>query len=170
MRTIVNRLTRRGDPRTFALAVVVALLLMPPAEALAYFAATGSGTISGAKAGTPSGTVAINSDGIFTYSGPSTTALLPGGVVAFKVFALCQTTCPATVGSINLTAWTSDKPGCDTATMPNSFSMPAIVVNAAIPGPPQTQVGTANITWANLSGVNQNACSGATFTFTLSTP
>jgi len=48
---------------SFAVAVGVALLALPVTEALAYFAATGSGQITNVQAGTATSTVSIAQNG-----------------------------------------------------------------------------------------------------------
>ena len=167
-RRFVAYLTRKGRMRPFVLSLVVALLVLPTETAIAFFSATGSGTVSGVQAGSASSTVALSTVGGFTYSGPSTTNLMPGGTVSFTVQATCTASCPATVSTVNLQSWSSNKTGCDSTTLPNSFTMPAITANLSV-NTSATTVGTATITWVNLA-VNQNACSNASFTFVLTTP
>jgi hypothetical protein len=159
---------RIGRKRSFVAALGMAVAVLPVATALAFFAASGSGTISNVQAGSPSSTVAIAINGALTYAGPSTTNLMPGGTVSFGTSLTCTAGCPAQVTTLNLSSWTSDKVGCDTATFPASFTMPAVNVNASVPAT-GVSGGTATITWANLA-VNQNACAGAKFAFNLVTP
>ena len=166
---VFARVVRAGRIKhSFAIAVVVALFALPVTEALAFYSASGTGTTD-AIAGSPNATVTITTGTARTYAGPSTTNLMPGGTVTFGTNIACTANCPAFVGSINLGSWTSDKAGCDTATLPGSFTMPAIVVNASF-----TAAGGAGpngtITWVNLATLSQNACAGAHFTFNLVTP
>ena len=153
---------------SFAIAVVVALFALPVTEALAYYAATGTGIISNAQAGTATSTITIAQNGAFTYAGPSTTNLMPGGTVSFSLLLTCTAGCPTQVTTINLSTWTSDKVGCDVATLPGSFTMPAVNVNASV-NTGGSVAGPATITWVNLAS-NQSACSGAKFAFTLVSP
>lgn len=159
---------RIGRKRSFAIAVAVALMALPVTEALAFFAATGSGQITNVQAGTATSTITIAQNGALTYAGPSTTNLMPGGTVSFSLLLTCTAGCPTQVTTIHLSTWTSDKTGCDIATLPGSFTMPTLNVNASVNtgGAP---AGPVTITWVNLAQ-DQSACSGAHFTFTLVTP
>ena len=118
---------RIGRTRSFVTALVVALLLLPTSIALAYFAATGSGTVTGVTAGTASSVVVIarNTGNPITYAGPSTTSLMPGGTVSFSIQFTCSAGCPAQVSTVSLQSWSSDKVGCTEAAMPNSFTTSA---------------------------------------------
>lgn len=168
MSRFIRYVTRRGQMRPFVTSLVIALLVMPVAEALAFFAATGTGNVTGIQAGTANSTVTLASTGPFTYGGGSTSNLIPGGTVSFEVTASCTASCPAGVSTINLGTWSSNKTGCDPTDMPGSFTMPTINANTGV-GTDPSPVGTATITWVNLP-TEQNACSGAVFTFTLTTP
>jgi hypothetical protein len=160
---------RIGRTRSFVVALVVAMFTLPTLTALAFYSATGSGIASNVQAGSPSSVIALSVSGAYTYSGPSTTNLQPGGTVGFTVQAACTAGCPAVLTTINLASWTSDKAGCDAATLPGSFTMPQILYNGNVTNATPISVGTAVITWVNL-GVSQNVCSGAKFAFTLVTP
>jgi hypothetical protein len=166
---LVRRAYKSGRTRTFVAALALAAVVLPVATALAYFSATGGGTISNVQAGSPSSVIALTTTGPFTYSGPSTVNLQPGGTVGFTVQAACTAGCPAVLTTINLASWTSDKAGCDTATLPGSFTMPQVLYNGNVANATPINVGTAVITWVNL-GVSQNACAGAKFAFALVTP
>jgi hypothetical protein len=165
----VVRAGRIGRTRSFVAAIGLAVVALPIATAIAYFSATGSGIASNVQAGSPSSVIALTVSGTYTYSGPSTTNLQPGGTVGFIVQGACTAGCPAVVTTINLGTWTSDKTGCDIATFPGSFTMPQILFNGNVNNATPITVGTAVITWVNL-GVSQNVCSGAKFAFTLTTP
>jgi len=94
---------------------------------------------------------------------------MPGGTVGFQLQAACTSGCPAVLSTINLGSWTSDKAGCDSVTLPASFTMPTITYNGNIANATPVPVGTPVITWVNL-GVSQNACANAKFAFVLVTP
>jgi hypothetical protein len=160
---------RIGRTRSFVAALGMAALVLPVVTALAFFAATGSGTIANVQAGTPNSVVSITADGAYTYAGPSTTNLMPGGTVSFPLRVACTAGCPAQVTTINLQSWTSNTAGCDSATFPNSFSMPTITINTSVDAVGSGGWGPAVITWANLA-VTQNPCAGALFAFVLVTP
>ena len=105
LRNLVHRVIeagRIGRKRSFVVALGMAVLLLPTAEALAFFAASGSGQISNVQAGSPSSTVTIAANGAFTYAGPSTTNLMPGGTVSFSTLISCTAGCPANVTTVNL--------------------------------------------------------------------
>ncbi len=162
---------RIGRVRSFVIALAVAALFLPVAEGAAYFfaTATGTGVISNVQAGAaPASTVSIGVNGPFTYGGPSTANLMPSGTASFQTMLTCLTGCPAQVSTVSLSSWTSDKTGCDAVTLPGSFSMPVLVDNLSV-STSGVAGGLATITWANLA-VNQSACSGAKFAFTLVTP
>ena len=168
----MNRIITAGRidrTRSFAAALVVALLILPVAEALAYFAATGTGQATNVQAGAPNSVVSIAPDSAYSYSGPSTTNLMPGGTVSFNLRLACTAGCPAQVTTITLSSWSSDKPGCDEASMPGSFTMPQILLNTSISAAGSGGWGPAQITWNNLAQT-QNPCANANFTFTLTTP
>ncbi|MEO8744953.1 MAG: hypothetical protein ABI334_00495 [Candidatus Dormiibacterota bacterium] len=171
-RSILSRVVARGHigrKRSFGIAVAIAMFVLPVATALAFYSATGSGTVVTNAAASPSSVVTIAANGGLTYAGPSSTNLAPGGTVSFSTLITCTAGCPADVTTINLTSWISNKSGCDMATLPGSFTMPTINVNNPNVTAGGVSGGIATITWVNL-GVPQNACSGALFTFTLSTP
>lgn len=172
MQTIIRRFTRRTSPRTFAAAVVVALLALPPIEALAYFSATGSGNIAGAiTAGAPTVSITIGGGTAFTYkdsSGATASNLQLGGNVTFPVRVTCTANCPAQVTTIRLSGVTSDKTGCNSTTLPGSWTAPNLTVNQSIT-PGATDVGNMTVTFVNTAS-DQTACAGATLTFQLSTP
>ena len=163
---------RIGRTRSFVAALGLAVAVLPVATAVAYFMATGTGTgtISNVQAGSaPVSVIAIAADGAYTYAGPSTTDLQPGGTVSFPLRFTCTTNCPGTLSTVNLSSWSSDKVGCDEAAFPGSFSMTTLTVNSSITAAGSGGWGPAVITWANLA-VNQNSCAGAHFTYTLVTP
>ena len=169
MSRFVHYVARRGRVRPFITSLIVALLVMPVAEALAFYAATGTGTTT-APAAANTATVTLARTGAETFAGPSATALAPGGTVSFSVTATCTAGCPATVGTVNLSStWSSSSGGtCTPASMPGSFSMPTINFNNTV-NTTAVVVGTAVITWNNLA-IDQSSCANGTFTFTLTTP
>jgi len=169
--TIRRRFTRQTSPRTFVAAVAVAILVLPVAEALAYFSATGTGNISGAQVSTTASTVSLSLGGgtSFTYAGGSTSALVPGGTVTFPINASCLTNCPGFVSVIRLAGFTSDKTGCDSTTLPGAFTAPNVAFNATV-SVSGANVGSMTATFVNLPSTNQNACLGAVLTFQLATP
>lgn len=158
---------RIGRTRSFVVGLGAAMLLLPVTTAVAYFSATatGSGTITGVTAGTPSAsTVSITTSNV-VYSGGASN-LVPGGAFSFDTRIQCETGCPASVTTVSLASWSSVKPSCDEASLPSSFTMTPIAVNQSLmnavtlPG---------SVAWNNLA-INQGACSQAHFTFNLVTP
>ena len=167
---IRSALSRRLQVRPFVLAVVGALLLLPPIEALAFFAATGTGQVTGIQIATASSTVSLAEVGGasgLTYS--NGTNLAPGSNVSFTVSATCLTSCPTTVSTVSLQSVSSTKVGCDSTSLPTSFTMPQVTFNGTV-NTTAVNVGTATLTFVNLPSTNQDACSGASLTLTLSTP
>jgi hypothetical protein len=171
MFSIVNRIVRAGRIKhAFAASTAIAAFVIPTVTALAFFAATGTGTIPTVLGGSPSSVVTIASDGTpYVYAGPSTTTLMPGGTVSIGLRLVCTAGCPAQVTTVNLSSWVSDKAGCDAATFPGSFTMPALPINSSIALAGSSGWGPAIVTYVNLAA-NQNVCAGAHFTFTLVTP
>lgn len=165
---IGRRLTRRTSPRTFAAAVVVALFLMPVAEALAFYAVSGTGTIGPAPVSATGTTVSVSIGGgtSFTFSGGSTTNYVLGGSSTSPIRLLCLTSCPATVAHVNLSSFTSDKAACNSTSLPGAFTSPGMVpVPSSIPAT-LTDVGNIVINYVSLS-VDQSACLNANVTFLL---
>lgn len=169
MSRVVHYVTRKGALRPFVVAVVLALLVMPAVEALAFYAATGTGTTT-VPASANTATVTLARLGAETFAGPSTTALAPGGTVSYSVTATCTAGCPAEVTTVNLSpTWSNSNGGtCTPTAMPGSFSMATITFNNTVNTTAVT-VGTAVITWNNLA-IDQSSCASGTFTFTLTTP
>jgi hypothetical protein len=168
IRQLKDHLTRRSSPRTFAAAVLVALLVMPVAEALAFYGVSGSGTIGPAPVSATGTTVGVSIGGgtAFTFSGGSTTNYVLGGSSSSPIRLTCLTSCPATVAHVNLSSFTSDKAGCNSTSLPGAFTAPGLVpVPSSIPAT-ATDVGSITINYVSLS-VDQSACLGANVTFTL---
>jgi hypothetical protein len=169
---VLARVVKAGRIKhSFAIAIVAALFALPVAEALAYYGATGTGIIGNVPAASQSSTVSI-SGGAITFAGPSTTALAPSGTATFPLTITCTATPPCVVSGVSLQSWTSTKTGCDTATLPGSFTL---AHSATFPITISTLNGTnltdnATITFVNLPSVNQSACAGGSFNFTLVTP
>jgi hypothetical protein len=165
-RSIVRYLTRRGRLRPFVAALVVALFVLPTAEALAFFAATGTGTAT-ATATSQTSTVSIT-PGTPTYSGGGSLTL--GGTATYTLTATCLTNCPAQVTTVSLGGWSSNKTGCDSTTLAGSFTMPSATENLSVGATATSLPTSVVITWVNLATTNQNACLGATLSFALTTP
>jgi len=175
MRYIKSFVTVRLQRRAFAIAVALGLFVIPVSTALAFFAATGTGTVTGATVTSSSpATVTISAQygdpaSEFVYSGPSTTALAPGGTVRFGLVATCTSSCPASVGSIRLVSVSSNKTGCDSTALPNTFSAASLAVNTTIDGSP-TYVGQMTVAMASDPNLSEDACLGATLSFRVATP
>ena len=171
--TIRRRFTRQTSPRTFVAAVAVAILVLPVAEALAYFSTKLHADPDQwiAQVSTTASTVSLSLGGgtSFTYAGGSTSALVPGGTVTFPINASCLTNCPGFVSVIRLAGFTSDKTGCDSTTLPGAFTAPNVAFNATV-SVSGANVGSMTATFVNLPSTNQNACLGAVLTFQLATP
>jgi hypothetical protein len=99
---VIAPVVRAGRVKhSFAIAIVMALFALPVVTALAYFSATGTGTISNVQAGTSASTVAIAQNGAFIYAGPSTTNLVPGGTVTFPSTITCTAVPPCVAPTVD---------------------------------------------------------------------
>ena len=172
--TSVVQRGRIGRKKSFVLALALALFVLPVATALAYYGATGSGTVGGNVAGTSASVVTLQPNTPSrVYAGPSTTDLMPGGTVAFQLAITCTAGSPCTVPSITLQSWSSTKPApCDPTDMPNSFVIQSqsATFPITVTAPTVDTSDTVTILWNNLATVNQTPCAGGTFTFTLNVP
>lgn len=174
LRDWIDSVRRRGRTRySFAVAVVLALSLMPVGEALAFYIGTtsGSGNIGTVTAGAaPASTVSITAYQDPTCGGCvfSPQSITPGQTTTFKVQLACTANCPAAVTTLSLSGWSSDVTGCDATSMPGSFTMPQFAVNSSISS--STIEGPLTVTWVNLPSIDQTPCVGAHFTFTIVTP
>lgn len=178
---------RIGRKRSFVLALGLALFVLPVATALAYFNAVGTGTFSGVTATTSSpSTVSVTQTASSPYvycaagypnpalcspaAGAPTTLPL-GGVVIIPVDITCTAGAPCQWQSLTLQSWTSNKTGCDATTLPGSFSIQANTSTSLLSGSLATVgakvSGSVVIQWNNLSSLSQDACIGATFSYTL---
>jgi hypothetical protein len=165
---------KQSPRRTFALAVALGLVVLPVSAALAYFLASGTGSVSGATVtSTSPATVSLSQQyadpaSEFVYEGPSTTALSPGGTVRFGLNATCLTSCPASVGSVRLVSVTSDKAGCNSTSLPGTFTSAGLVVNMTVGA--TTYIGQMTVSMNSDPDRDQSACLGATLVFNLATP
>jgi hypothetical protein len=172
MQTVSHIFARLNRKVPFVGAAVIGALAMTIITAAAYYGATGTGTLGNIPAASQSSTVTL-SGGAPTFTGPSATALAPGGAVSQIITITCTAVPPCVVSGISLQGWTSTKTGCDSTTLPGSFTLANS--GATFPLTISTLNGTNNtdtatITFVNLPSVNQSACAGGLFSFTLSTP
>jgi hypothetical protein len=176
--TTVRRVVQAGQigrTRSFVVALGIAALLLPTAEALAYFSATGTGTFASVQAASASpSTVSIvqtaASPYVYKDSAGAVVAALPlGGQLLIPVDVTCTAGAPCQFGTIAIQSWTSNKAGCDSTTLPGSFTGAAgpIFTNATIATVGAKVSTNYSVVWNNLSSTNQNACLGAKFTFVL---
>lgn len=131
--------------------------------AYAYFTTTGSGTGSG-SVGTSSALTLRQAS--ITYSNSATDKALVPGTSADVTWTVDN---PSSghqyLSTISLASVTSDKTGCDSATHPGWFTMPAVTVGTDYaPGSGQAVKGTGTITFNNDS-VTQDVCKDAALTF-----
>jgi hypothetical protein len=160
---------RIGRTRSFVVALVVAAMVLPPATALAYFSSTGSGTFANVQAvATSPSTVSIVQTPAIAYvykdsTGATVTSLMLGGQVLISMDVTCLTGAPCQVNALVLQSWTSDKAGCDSTTLPTSFSIgsPSAFSIATVGAKFTSNVA---LNWLNLA-TNQTACLGAKFSF-----
>lgn len=152
----MRRLTKM---RALALGIPLALALA--AGAYAYFTTSGSGT----------GTASVGSSSAVTLHATVSSSLYPGSSspVSFTVDNPSSGT--QRVGAVSLSSITVDAAHstCSTAISGGSpdFAMPAVTVNKNFaPGNGQSVTQTGTLTM-NETGVNQDACQGATLTLHL---
>ena len=142
-----------------ALASVVALAAA--GAAIAYFTTTGSGT----------GTATVGSSSAVTLHATVSGNLFPGGSSSVSFTVDNPSSGSQRVGTISLASISVDAghSGCSTAISGGNpdFSMPAVTVNKTFaPGNGQAVTPTGTLTM-NDTGVNQDACQGATLTLNL---
>jgi hypothetical protein len=129
--------------------------------ALAYFTSTGSGT----------GTATAGSSSAVTLHATIPSSLYPGTSSAVSFTVDNPSSGSQRVGTISLSSVTVDAghSTCSTTISGGNpdFSMPAVIVNHVFgPGNGQSVTPTGTVTM-NETGVNQDACQGATLTLHL---
>lgn len=142
-----------------ALGCVCALAIA--GAAIAYFTSSGSGT----------GTATVGSSSAVTLKATVTGTLYPGSSSTVNFTVDNPSSGAQRVGTISLSSISVDAghSGCSTAISGGNpdFTMPAVTVNKTFPpgnGQAVTQTGTLTM---NDTGVNQDACQGATLTLNL---
>lgn len=126
--------------------------------AIAYFTTTGSGT----------GTATVGSSSAVTLHATVTGDLYPGSSSSVSFTVDNPSSGAQRVGTISLASISADAghSGCSTAISGGNpdFTMPAVTVDKTFaPGNGQSVTQTGTLTM-NDTGVNQNACQGATLT------
>jgi hypothetical protein len=152
----------RGSTKKRALmALVCACALALAGGAYAYFTTTGSGT----------GTATVGSASAVTLKATIGSSLYPGSSATVSFTVDNPSSGTQRVGAISLQKITADAghSTCSVLTTGGNpdFSMPAVTVNKNFaPGNNQTVTQTGTLTM-NETGVNQDACQGATLTLQL---
>lgn len=153
----MNWSTRKRALIAFASVCVLAVA----GAAIAYFTSTGSGT----------GTASVGTSSPVTLHATVTGNLYPGSSSSVSFTVDNPSSGSQRVGTITLASISVDAghSGCTTAISGGNpdFSMPAVTVNktfASGNGQAVTQTGTLTM---NDTGVNQDACQGATLTLNL---
>jgi hypothetical protein len=131
------------------------------AVAYAYFTSNGSGT----------GTASVGTASAVTLKATVTSSLYPGSSSPVSFTVDNPSSGSQRVGTISLTSISVDSghSACSTALGGGNpdFSMPAVTVNKTFaPGNGQAVTQTGTLTM-NETGVNQDACQGATLTLNL---
>lgn len=153
----MNRLTKK---RMVSALAVVAILGIA-AGAYAYFSTTGSGTA----------TATVGTSSALVIKGTVTGNLYPGSSSPVTLTVDNPSSGKQRVGTISLEKITADAghASCSVVTTGGNpdFTMPEIVVNKVFgPGNGQAVTPNGSLTM-NETGVNQDACQGATLTLTL---
>lgn len=153
----MGRITRKRA----LMALFSTLTLVLAGGAYAYFTTTGSGT----------GTASVGSASTVTLKATVSSTLYPGASSPVSFTVDNPSSGSQRVGTISLSGITVDAghSTCGTVITGGNpdFSMPAVAVNktfASGNGQSVTQAGTLTM---NDTGVNQNACQGATLTLQL---
>jgi hypothetical protein len=150
----MGRLTRKRA----LLALFSTLALVLAGGAYAYFTTTGSGT----------GTASVGSASAVTLKATVSSTLYPGASSPVTFQVSNPSSAAQRVGTISLSGITVDAghSTCSTVITGGNpdFSMPAVAVNQTFgSGSNQAVTPTGTLTM-NDTGVNQNACQGATLT------
>jgi hypothetical protein len=153
-------MNRFGKKRVFAVLSGIGVLAIA-AGAYAYFSTTGSGTA----------TATVGSSSALVIKGSVTGNLYPGTSSPVSLTIDNSSTGKQRVGSITLEKITPDAghSSCSVVTTGGNpdFAMAEIVVNKVFgPGAGQAVTPNGSLTM-NDTGVNQDACQGATLTLTL---
>jgi len=153
----MNRITKKRA--LTALGITCALAIT--GGAIAYFTTTGSGT----------GTATVGSSSAVTLHATVSSTLYPGASSSVSFTVDNPSSGSQRVGTISLSSISADAghSGCSTVITGGNpdFTMPAVAVNkvfASGNGLSVTPTGTLTM---NETGVNQDACQGATLTLNL---
>jgi hypothetical protein len=160
-----NLLERENEMRKLSMkskiiATAAIMCLASSGVAYAYWTTTGSGGGSATTAGTA---------GTLSLAGGPVSGLVPGGFVVVPITATnAAATTSLTATSLTVSGLTSSKPACNllsplataVATSPGS----AVTV---APGGGTASFGSVTVSLPDSSTVNQDACQGATYTFTV---
>lgn len=150
--------------RKIAAYASVGVLAISGAVAYAYYSASGSGTGSGA-AGSASATTVNEAAPINGDYSTGDGSLYPGTTQTVHLTVTNNGKGNQWVGQVTLSGWTSDKPGCDSATHPTDFTMPAVNILEDV-GPSLTSAShDGTITFVDNSAASQNYCQGASITW-----
>jgi hypothetical protein len=146
--------------RTFA-ALGCGAALVLSAAAVAFFTSSGSGT----------GTAAVGSSSAVTLHATISSNLYPGSSSPVSITVDNPSSGAQRVGTVTLASITVDAghSTCSTAISSGNpdFTMPAVSVNKVFPSGSGQSVTPAGTLAMNDTGVNQDACQGATLTLHL---
>jgi hypothetical protein len=151
--------------KALALGLAAGMALGLTGAAFAYFTTDGAGSGS-ATVGTSTSLV-IHQDSI-TYSNAATdNVLLPGTSATVTFKADNPSSGNQHLGTISVDGITSDKAGCDSATHPSwfNFSDTDVVDANYAPGNGQAVSGDLTVSFVNDAAASQDACKGATLSF-----
>jgi hypothetical protein len=152
----------RINKKRVVAALATTCVLALAAGAYAYFTSTGSGTA----------TATVGSSSAVVLHGTVSGSMYPGGSQTVTLTVDNPGSGAQRVGTVSLTKVQSDgtHSGCVTTIAPTenpAFAMPAVVVNKTYsPGNAQAVTPAGTLTM-NDTGLNQDACQGATLTLTL---
>jgi hypothetical protein len=154
-------MSRFPSRKAVLLSTCIAVGLALAGIAVAYFTSTGSGT----------GTAAVGASSNVTLHGALAGALYPGASTTVSLTLDNPSPGSELVGAVHLEGITPDAghSGCSTAITGGNpdFTMPDVAVNQSFPNGNGQAVATTGTLTMRETGVNQNACQGATLTLNL---
>jgi hypothetical protein len=157
-------MTRPRATRRRVIAGMAALVLaLAGGAAIAYYVAGGSGTGTGSAGSAVAATVnqatPVNGD----YS-TGDGFLYPGTTQTVHLTVTNNGKASQAITTVTLTGWTSNNAGCDSATNPGWFTMPAVAVGQDLAAGATSTNDNGVITFVD-EPYSQNVCEGATITY-----
>jgi hypothetical protein len=159
--------------KRIAVVSTIAVMGLGGGIAYAYYSATGSGSGSGTAGTASTATVNQTAAACLDYSawntsdalGVGTCNLFPGTTQAVHLTVTNNGKGTQHINQVTLTGWSSLVSGCDSTSLPGSFTMSPVTINETPAGGATTGSHDGSISFVS-TGISQNACQGAAITFT----